>query len=429
MINNRKQIGFTSMVLLGINAIIASGIFLLPASGFKDFGPASILVLIFDALLAISIGLCFAECASMFGESGGAYVYANKAFGHFIGYEVGLATFIIRTIAEAVIYVAFTTTLSGVFPSLNNSFAKNVIITICVVLMIFINVNGIKLTSIFNNVITVGKLLPIILLIVIGIFFIHSANFTPFFVPKLTNMGGFSNTTILLFYIFTGFEGLVITAQDMKNVKKNLPRALILSMLIITIIYILVMVVCIGILGSKLSGTSIPLQMAFTKIVGKWGGVLVLIGLLISLFGSISASTFITPRSMVALSDHGSLPKIFSKMNRKNEPYVAIIASNIIALLIAFSGTYTELVKISVVARFAQYIPTCLAVIVFRKTMPHAKRNFKLAFGYTIPIIALVVSAWLLIKTDVSELICGLGALVIAAPFYLLTKTYRNAQK
>ncbi|QBP17630.1 amino acid permease [uncultured bacterium] len=423
---NKEKLGFWSIVLLGINAIIGSGIFLLPNFGMKSFGPASILVLFVDAFLACTIGMCFAECSGLFSETGGAYIYARQAFGNFFGYEVGIAAWVIRIIAEATMYMAFATALGGFFPALNSPFAHDVIVTIMGVFLMAINIAGIRVSSVLNNVVTVGKLVPILLVIVVGLAFLHPANFHPFFITKLTTMHNFSNTAITLFYIFTGVEGLVVSAGEMNNVKKNLPRAILIVLGVVTLIYVLVMVACVGVMGTKLANTSVPLQSTMDTAIGHWGGAIIAIGSILSIGGIGVAATFITPRSMIALSDHGIMPKSFAKRNRWNAPYVSIIVCTVLTLLLAYSGTFTKLAQISAVSRFAQYIPTCIAVMVFRKTMPKAKRAFKLPLGYTIPIIALAVSAWLLVETNVEELLWGLGALVIAVPFYFITREYRH---
>ncbi|TPR50420.1 amino acid permease [Apilactobacillus micheneri] len=426
MPDTKKKLSFFSIVLLGINAIIGSGIFLLPTAGMKIFGPASILVLVFDAFLAFMIGLCFAECSGLFDESGGAYIYAKHAFGNFIGYEVGIAAWAVRIIAEATMYVAFATALGGFFPALNTSLAKNIIVTIMAVGLMILNLSGIEAASVFSNIITVGKLLPIFLIIIIGLFFIHPGNFTPFFVPSLTHASNFSDATLTMFYIFTGVEGLVVTAGEMSNVKKNLPRAIMVVLSVVTIIYILIMTVCIGVLGTKLTQTSVPLQAALTAMIGKVGSYIVVAGSVLSIGGICIASSFITPRSTEALADNGILPKAFSKKNRKNAPYISIIVNAILILALSYSGTFTYLAQISAISRFAQFIPTIIAVMVFRKTMKNQPRAFKLPLGYTIPIIALAISLWLIFNTKVNLLIFGFGALVIALPFYFLTRGFRE---
>ncbi|CAH1851142.1 APC family permease [Convivina intestini] len=416
------KIGFWSIVLLGVNAIIGSGIFLLPNVGMKLFGPASIIVLLFDALLAFVIALCFAECASFFSKTGGPYLYAKAAFGNFVGYEVGFVTWAIRIIAEGTMYVAFAIALSGFFPPLAHPMAKNIIVTILAIALMILNISGVRLTTLINNVVTVGKIVPILLVIIVGLFFINGSNFHPFFIPNLTHTSNFATAAITLFYIFTGFEGVVVIAGEMDNAKKNLPKALVLSLLCVAITYIAIMIVSIGVLGPDLAKTAVPLKSVFEKLVGPWGGMLISLGMILSVGGICVASSFITPRSGVALAEQKMMPAILAKTNRRQAPYVAIIVSTCISLIIAYSGTFTALAQISAVSRFAQYIPTCLAVLVFRRTKQQVGHSFKIPFGPLVPILALLTSGWLLFHIQTSNVLWGLGALVVAIPFYFITR-------
>lgn len=120
-----RQMGFWSIILFGVNGILGSGIFLLPGQGYNLFGPASILALCADAVLVLMIGMCFAECAGLFTETGGAYLYAKTAFGPFVGYEVGVVTWAIRIIAEGTLYVAIATAIGGVYKPLATTTAKH----------------------------------------------------------------------------------------------------------------------------------------------------------------------------------------------------------------------------------------------------------------------------------------------------------------
>ncbi|MDD9138655.1 amino acid permease [Fructobacillus sp. CRL 2054] len=425
--NTAQKMGFFSLILFGINAIIGSGIFLLPSSGMKLFGPASILVLLFDGALAFLIAMCFAECASYFKQTGGAYIYAKEAFGNFVGYEVGFVTWAIRIIAEATMYVAFATALAGTFPSLATPVAKNTVITILFISLAVLNIAGVRITTLISNIVTVGKLVPIFLIIICGLFFIKPAHFDPFFVEKLTTTPHFAAAAITLFYIFTGFEAIVITAGEMENVKKNLPRALLISLGTVVVIYALVMVVSIGVLGDKLAISTVPLKDTFQVIAGNFGTNLISFGTLLSIGGICVASSFITPRSGVALAESKMMPAILAKKNKHDAPVVAIIASSSISLIIAFSGSFSVLAQISAVSRFAQFIPTIIAVLVFRKTKKDVEHSFRVPFGPVIPVLALAVSGWLLWHVDMKSLTWGLGALVIAVPFYFLTKSSRKA--
>ncbi|MBS9335050.1 APC family permease [Fructobacillus sp. M1-13] len=421
-----QKMGFISLILFGINAIIGSGIFLLPSTGMKLFGPASILVLLFDGCLAFFIAMCFAECASYFKESGGAYVYAREAFGRFVGYEVGFVTWAIWIIAEATMYTAFATALGGIFPALAGPVAKNVIITLLYLCLITLNISGVRLTTIISNVVTVGKLVPIFLVIIVGLFFIKPTHFDPFFVQKLATVPNFATAAITMFYIFSGFERVVITAGDMKNVQKNLPKALLISLGTVVTVYILVMTTSIGVLGNRLASSTVPLKDTFQAVAGNFGGNLISFGTIVSIGGICLASSFVSPRSGMALAENKMMPAFLAKKNRRNAPYAAILVSATTSLLIAYSGSFAVLAQISAVSRFAQFIPTILAVLVFRKTMKTSDSGFRVPFGPLVPILALIASIWLLFHVSAANLLWGLGALILAVPFYFLTKRHHQ---
>lgn len=423
-----RPMGFWSMVLLGITGIIGSGIFLLPSAGTQLIGVASIFVLLFDALLVISIALCFAQAASYFDRDGGPYLYAKEAFGGFVGFEVGFVTWAIRIIAEATMAVAFTTALASIWSFAGTPAGKIVIATSVVVLLAAMNIAGVRLSKIVINTVTVAKLVPLVIFVAVGIFFIHGGHFTPLFPKGHYVSGSFGQAAVTLFYAFTGFEGLA--AGDMDNPKKNLPKAVFITTLVVAAFYILIQIVTIGILGAPtLSASSVPIQDAFASIAGDFGKALISAGTLLSTGGLLIASTYLTPRSGVALAENKMLPQVVAKRNRYNAPYVSIIISGIVVLLIAWSGTFTQLALISAISRFAQYIPTCIAVIVFTKTKVRNKDSFNLPLGWVIPIVAVLVSLWLLFQVQVPQLLWGLGALIVAVPFYFITGSYKLKKK
>ena len=415
-----KKLGFWSIVLLGINGIIGSGIFLLPNKAMAIIGPASLLVMLFDMLLVLAITFCFAEASGLFKENGGAYIYAKEAFGDFIGYEVGFLSWATRIIAFSTMSVGFATALGGLIPSLNTVMMKNIIISVIFIVLAVINLLGIKLYEVIQNLATIAKILPFILFIGMGIFYIEPVNFTPLVPNGVYTPGSFGAAAVMLFFAFTGFESLAVAAAEMENPQKNLPKATLITIFTVSAIYILLLACAIGIMGYELADTTAPVQAAFTRIAGAFGTTIVAAGTLISIGALCIASSFITPHSGLALAEQHMLPDFMAKRNRFGAPYWCIIVSTIVAMLIGYTGGFAFLASISVVSRFSQYIPTCLSIMVFRKKMPDAPRVFKIPFGPVIPVIALLVSFWLLAQAKPQQLLIGFGAAIVALPFYFL---------
>jgi len=417
-----NKFGFWSIVLLGINAIIGSGIFLLPNMAYALTGTFSLAVIVFDMFLAVSMALCFAELSGLFRKNGGPYVYAKAAFGNFVGFEVGFMKAAVSIIAWAAMANGFATAISAIWPVAGDVFVKNAIIIFLISLLAILNILGVKISEVLNNIVTIGKLLPLIIFVAIGIFFMNGSHFVPFLPVENAENASFGAAALLIFYAFTGFESIATAAEDMDNPKKNLPRAIIMVMLIVSVFYLLIQTVSIGLLGPELARTDTPIATAAGLFLGPAGTVLISAGTLVSIGGINIASSFLTPRNLVAIADDKMLPPIFSRYNRFGTPYVAIAFSAFAAILIAVSGSFVQLAAISVVSRFTQYLPTCLAVIVLRRRNPDERSSLRLPFGSLIPIISVVVSIWLLVQSDPQKILMGLGGLVVGVPFYFLMK-------
>ena len=412
------KFGFWSIVLLGINGIVGTGIFLLPNKAYSIIGSASLGVLLFDAVIAGCIALCFAEAASLFTRNGGPYLYAKHALGDFWAFEVGVLKWIVTVIAWAAMAVGFATALGAAVPALSGDFAKDVISFILIVGLTIVNIFGVNVSKFVNNLITISKLVPLGLFIAIGIFFINGANFTPVFPQDTYVDGSFAQAAVLLFFAYTGFEVIAIAAEDMKNPKKNLPRAIIMCMLLVSVLYMAILAVSIGVLGTDLANTKAPVQDAFNVIVGPIGMYIVLIGTLISMGGINFAEAYYAPRVATSMAEDGMLPNALSKRNRFNAPYVAAIVTAIASVLLAWSGSFTTLAAISAVSRFTQYLPTCLAVIIFRRKWADKARSYTIPGGYLIPVIAIGTSLWMLAQAQTNQLLWGLGGCIVILPFY-----------
>ncbi|MEY8356671.1 APC family permease [Lachnospiraceae bacterium 54-53] len=421
---SKKKFGLVSIVLLGINAIIGSGIFLLPGNVYKIMGTSSLVIYLFITLLAGSMALCFAEVAGLFKSNGGAYIYTKEAFGNFAGFEVGFMKYVVQITAWATMTVGFVTALSAIIPSVSQGPARSIIIVALVTGLSIINLLGVDVAKHVNNIATIGKLIPLVLFIAVGIFFVKGANFTPLVPKQGVAVTSFSNAAILVFYAFTGFEAISTASEDMENPKKNLPIAIAVAISCVAVIYFLIQFVSIGTLGGRLSETDTPVVSAMSTFLGSAGGMIVTVGTLISIGGINIAASFLTPRGCLALAERGMLPPVVAKRSPWNTPVFAICLSAIITIPVALSGSFTQLAVISTISRFSQYIPTCLSVIAFRRR--GMKSTFRIPFGYSIPLMATGVSLWLLANSDKKKLLIGLGAMIIIVPIYFLMKWYNK---
>jgi len=420
-----KKFKLWTLVLLGVNAIIGSGIFLYPAYVYKQIGEGSSLMFIFVAFLVSTIALCFAECASNCSENGAAYAYAKDAFGNFTGFIVGFMRYVVAVSAWAAVIVGFTMTLGTVIPILSSPIIQKIVIALLISGFTLLNLTELKTIERFNNISTIAKLVPLALFIIIGFFFVDKGKLIPTFTPEMGDTVIFSNAAIMVLYAFAGFENVATYVKDVENPKKNVPKALIIIMSLVSIFYIFITAITIGIMGSDLISDPVimkqPLAFAFKRVLGDLGFYIITVGSLISLFAIVFAGSYFTPRVLSSLAETHMIPEVFDKKNEKGRPYVAVLTTGGLAMIIGLSGTYLYLTQLSVVARFLQYIPTILAVFVYRKRNTNVD-GYKMPFGYTIPSIALALSVFLLYnsaKTDPSKIMIGLGGSIIAALIYI----------
>lgn len=419
--DKKDKFGLWSIVLLGINSIIGTGIFLLPNRAYALMGPSSLLILLFDAFLAGCLALCFAEVAGFFSRNGGPYLYAKAAFGDFVGYEVGVLKLVVTIIAWAAMAVGFATALGAAFPFFAGDTMKNLIAAVLIGGLTIMNIAGVKISKILNNLMTISKLVPLCVFIAVGLFFVNGSNFTPF-VPTHMADGAFANAAITMFFAYTGFEAIAVAAGDFKDPKKDLPRGIILTMIIVTIIYMLVVGISIGILGPDLAVDKAPIQTAFGRAVGPVGAYFILLGTLFSMGGINLAESFIAPRACTSLAEDGMLPAFLNRRTSWGTPWASSVVVAILSILLAWSGSFTTLAAISAVSRFTQYLPTVLSVIVFRRKWKDRERTYKIPGGIFVPVVAFLTSLWMLSNAKPMQLVWGLGGILVIAPYYLVYK-------
>lgn len=424
----KNKLGLWSIVLLGVNSILGTGIFLLPGKAMDLVGPASIFVYLLVTLIAIAIAFCFAECASMFSRNGAAYVYAKEAFGDFIGFEVGIMKYFVSIVAWAALAVGFSTALEQVWPAASLEPCHSLLLVGLIGGLAIINILGIQKVELLNNLITLGKLIPLLFFILVGALYMEMHNFIPLPSQEI-ELNSFGAATLLIFFAFSGFESLAIASEEMENPKRNIPLAIFYVLLITSLIYVLVQTVVVGILGPTLATAPVPIAAAAEIIIGPTGKWLVMICMLFASGGTNIAASFIAPRSGVALAQDGVFPPSLATYGRFGTPTIAIVLTAILTLLVALSGSFVKLAIISVITRFVQYFPTCLAVLVFRRTRPDLASGFPRIFGPTIPLLAMICIGWLVWNAALDELVIGLGGLVVGVPLFFLQKNLNFAKE
>ncbi len=388
---------------------------------------ASVLVLLCAAITVSMVALCYADLSSCFTGSGAAWLYSYNVFGRFTGYELGIFTWLLGCCTLSAEVVALLTTLRSFLPLFNIHWVYYVSVFGLILLFSIINFFGRTLVKLVDNLSSAAKMITILAFIVIGVFCIHFANFSPV-IPHAATTGAmplakhFGAAFSVVFYMFTGFSFIPIAAKQMTDPEKNIPRVLIAVMVSVTIMYSLMMLVAIRILGTRMSKYSTLIANAFGTGVGKWGYILVIVGMLISIFGVAFAASFNTPSLIFSLAnEHAMLPKWVGKKNRHDAPWVAIILTAVVSMLLV-TQSYLFLVSCIVLASFVQYVPSILAVIKFKHTNEFPNHGFKLLGKYIIPVLVLLISCYMRTNFTIKTITVGVVVAVLAAVSYFFIK-------
>jgi amino acid transporter len=406
------------LVALTINGIIGAGIFGLPKTVFALIGSYSLIAFGACALVVTLIILCFAEVSSRFDQTGGPYVYAQAAFGSTVAFEVGWLIWLARLTAFAANCNLLVNYLTYFWPNATSGFWRPVIIITIVVSLAIINILGVRQAAIVSNLFTIGKLIPMIIFIAVGLFFLNPHAFA---LGPTPSTGAFSQSVLLLIYAFTGFEMAVIPAGETRNPRKDLPYALLIAIAVVAVIYISIQIVCVGTLP-ELAQSQKPLADAGTRFLGTAGGVIISAGAIISITGNLNVLVLSGSRVPFAMAEQKQLPSFIASVHRRFfSPHVAIMITAALMLLLTLKQSFLQALTISAIARLLTYATTCLALPVLRRNGAPAPL-FRLPGGLIISVLALVLALWLLANSKGIE---ALTTAIVAAAGLLIYFGYR----
>ena len=412
-----RAVGRLSLTAIALNGMIGAGIFALPATVAQGLGPASLFAYLAAGTATLLITLCFAEAGSLFESSGGPYVYARAAFGPFIGFEVGWMLALSRVAAVAAISNTFSSYLGYFWPAAAAGMGRALAITVVVGAIAGINCLGIRPGVWSINILTVGKLLPLIVFCVAGLFFIDPHRITWTTLPP---PGALQRASLLLVFAFGGFEFASVPSEEVIRTRRVLPGVLIGSVGLVVGLYFLIQAVAMGTLPS-LATDATPLASAASAFMGPAGGLLLTIGAVFSTMGTNNASTLVGSRMLYALARGRQLPAAMARIDpRFRTPVVSIVLFSAVSWIFAVSGTFVQLAALSVLGRLLYYATTCLAVPILRRKLPSTEGRFTLRGGPLIPVLALGTCGWLLTGTSLSQALAALAALVLGGALYAL---------
>ena len=413
-----RTVGFWGLVAMCINAVVGSGVFLLPHESFKLLGPFSLWAPLLFALPVFILALCFAEAASHFTEPGGSYLYAKTAFGDFIGFETGFMNWIARVTSLASLSNGFVLSLALFAPGLGSGWPRAAVIIASLLILASIHYVGVRYGAASIYVFTAGKLIPLVGFIVLALI-VWTTNPLPgsFTIP--TGDVNWADAALFMLFAYAGFDNLGVPAGEYKNPRRDLPWALLVGILIIAALYALVQLGAMSALPD-LSGTKTPIASAAAEIIGPIGAIVVTVGALMSMAGTNSGTMFEGSRMLYALSLGRRLGPISYVHPRFRTPTVAIVIHATVALTLALAGSFAQLALVSALARVTTYLVTAAAVPRLRKL----NEGFRTP-GLVIPVLGVLVSLAFLYGRTRWHFIAAAIAIAVGALIYLVSRPRR----
>jgi amino acid transporter len=421
-----KKLNTFDVFCLGVNAIIGSGIFLFPGILAQEAGPASIIAFLVCGILLIFVALCYAELGSIYKRNGGSYVYAREAFGPVIGFAVGWMSWVTAIFSWAAVANAVSSYAGYFHPVFTTVFMAKFMACGLVLVFGILNYRGIKQGAWAVNIFTLAKLAPLILFIAIGVFYVSAEQFHPFWV---TGGGTFGHAIFLALWPLQGFEIVPLPAGETDRPQRAVPVATIGSLLFVTLIYVLVQTVCVGVFVGLTGVTDKPLADAAAVFLGPVGATIVALGAVVSMIGYTAGNALGSPRFLSALAVDKCLPPRLSAPHpRFFTPSKAILLTTCITFCAALLLNFQQLVMLSNLAVICQYLSTCSALIWLRHKKPELERTFKIPCGNVVAVIGCAVSVWLIKQVNAEELILA-GAVLMAGFITKKLIGYPSAQR
>jgi len=412
----RRGLSYFDLMNIVIGAIVGSDIYIVPGLTAGLIGPFAVVEWVIGGALAMVLAMVFGYCAFYVPSVGGSYAYVTKAFNKFYGFIAGWSMCIAEIIALPVFAIVFTNYLQYFVPL--GTEAQLAVRVIFVLVFVGVNIQGVKAAGRLNDVLTIAKLTPLLMIIVFGIGSIILrpsliGNYSPFAPSGLNNFG---TVMVLIFWAYAGFELGSLPASEVVNPKKNVPRALITGMAIVIFFYVLTNVAVFGVVSSaSLSSSAIPLVLVSTALVGTAGAVITTVGALASVSGTDETEVLGTARLMYAMSADGLLPGSIRKVHpRFQTPYVAIIIEGAIALALSVFSGITQLISFAVFNLAICYLLVCLALPVLTRGGEGGLRGERF-----LPWAGVAVSLYLVYSTSLSDIFIGTVAVLLGIPVYL----------
>lgn len=403
-----KALGPLELTMLGVGAIIGTGIFVLTGVAAANYsGPALILSFIVSGLACTFAALCYAEFAAIVPVAGSAYTYSYAALGEFWAWIIGWDLILEYMVAIGAVAVGWSAYATHLFEAvginlpkvLTSSPLEGGIVNLPAILIILvitcILIIGVKESARTNNIIVAIKLVVIVLFIVLAAGHVKPSNWHPF-MPF--GFKGVLSGAAIVFFAYIGFDAVSTAAEEVKNPQKDLPKGIVISLIICTLLYIIVSAILTGVVPYlEYKNTAAPVAFALQQIGINWGSALVSVGAICGITSVLLVMMFGQTRIFFAMSRDGLLPKAFGAVHHKfKTPVKSTILVGVITMIIAGFVPIGDLAELTNIGTLAAFIIVSLGIVVLRYRRPDIKRGFKCPFVPVTPFISVIFCAVLI---------------------------------
>ncbi|MGH8140013.1 MAG: APC family permease [Steroidobacteraceae bacterium] len=353
-----RVVGLIALAASMISMLVGAAIFVVPAHLSAALGSLAPLAMMACAVAIGAIGVCLAESGSRVPSSGGIYASVEAAFGPCAGYVGGTLFWVSNVMACAAVSSALGDAVAVVLPQSIRSIAHATVVVGTVGAICAINIGGVARGMRLVSFATLLKLIPLAIFLGVGVFAIEGTNFIR---PAAISPADVGHTLLLTLFAFQGFETVLCASGEVRDPARTIPRALLIALFAVTLLYTAVQIVAQGILGPSLGHSNVPLADAMGKIHPALQ-LLMLTGAAVSMFGWITADLLSSPRILFAFARDGLLPRSLGRLSQRGRaPYMAIACYGILATVLALSGSFAQLAAPSALVLAALYIAGCAA--------------------------------------------------------------------
>jgi APA family basic amino acid/polyamine antiporter len=398
-------LGLTAATALVVGNMVGSGDYLLPASLAK-YGAISILGWVVTAVGAVLLALVFAELGRAYPQTGGPYAFSRRAFGDFVGFQTAWGYWIATWTSNAALAIGFVSYLDDFVPRLAHDRMLAALVAIAAIwVLTAINAIGVREGGIVQVVTTVIKLIPLGVVAIAGLFFVHTANFHPFNSSGQSGIDALTAAATLTLFAFVGLESATVAAGDVRDPRRTIPRATVIGTLLAAAVFVLGQIAVLGVIpAAELAHSTAPFADAASVMFGGWAGTLVAVSAVIGTFGALNGWILLQGQVPLAAARDRLFPAVFARTSRSGAPVPGLVISSALMtalILMNYSASlvdqFTSIILLATLSILIPYTYAAAAHLMLlatgrirapRRSVVRQSVLASLAFAYTLWAIA-----------------------------------------